>query len=57
MDGKGTILEDSLGLTGSHIKTVALHFAMNPQGIVKSTLMAGFTEYWLPFLDEAVVDL
>ena len=57
MDGKGTILEDSLGLTGSYTKTVALHFAVNLQGIVKSTLMAGFTEYWLPFLDEAVVDL
>ena len=50
MDGKGTTLEDLLGLTGSHTKTVALHFAVNLQGIVKSTLMAGFTEHRRLFL-------
>ena len=55
-DSEVTILEHLLELTGSHTKTGALHFAVNLQSIVKSTLMAGFTEYWLPFLDEAVVD-
>ena len=57
MDGKGIVLEDSLGLTASHTKTFALQFAVNLQGILKSTLMARFTEYWLPLFDQVAVDL